>query len=327
MSDKYKTKFEWQEKIPKIDHFFPRGELFRDRIFVFKVESGKTIKISLSLSYDLPMYYCNVRVIEGSESFSGFVNLRFDYSLNEETHGHWIENSVSAERLKSGIVRKPRNPLNPAPTFNLIFVGDNFGLKVTYCLTIEFELKKEKDSPLENYLKLPELLFLKKELSDIKLVCEGKAFQSHKLVLSCQSNVFEAMFNNETKMIESESGMVKIDDTKADTLETMLYFMYHNNIEDKKMINSDLLILADRYNVRPLTAFCVNYFSKNLSIENALDVSVAAYLTNKTALFNSAARFVCENKGNLIKTDSWKELSENDPILIKAVLTAMLDLE
>jgi len=62
-----------------------------------------------------------------------------------------------------------------------------------------------------------------------------------------------------------------------------------------------------------------------LSLENALDVLVAAYLTpNQKALFNSAAKFVCENRENLVKTENWEELSEKDQ---KTVIFAMLNLE
>ena len=54
------------------------------------------------------------------------------------------------------------------------------------------------------------------------------------------------MLKKETKMVESESAEVKIEKTKAETLENMIYFMYHDKVDEKK-INSDLLILADRY--------------------------------------------------------------------------------
>merc|ERR1719228_2250129 len=114
---------------------------------------------------------------------------------------------------------------------------------------------------------------MKKKLSDVKLLCDGKAFECHKLVLSCRSDVFEAMFTN--KMVESQSGEVKIEDVKADALEIMIYFMYHDKVLDEKMINSDLLMLADRYNVQSLTTVCIEYLEQNLSLKNALDVLVS----------------------------------------------------
>ena len=96
---------------------------------------------------------------------------------------------------------------------------------------------------------------------------------------------------------------------------------------DEEMINADLLILADRYNVRSLTAVCVEYLRVNLSFQNALDVLVSASLTNQKVLFDVATRFVFENRENLVKTDAWKELSENYPILVNKIMSAMLKLE
>ena len=167
---------------------------------------------------------------------------------------------------------------------------------------------------------------MKKELSDVKLLCEGKTFDCHKLVLVCQSDVFEAMLKKETKMVESESAEVKIEDTKAETLENMIYFMYHDKVDEKK-INSNLLILADRYNVKSLTSMCIQYLEENLSLENALDVLTAANLTSKKDLFDAAAKFVFENKQSVVKTEAWKELSENHPDLIVKIMKAMLNFE
>merc|ERR1711890_83410 len=133
-----------------------------------------------------------------------------------------ISRSDSLEKLKSGLVTEERWA-HYFVKFGSIFVNDNVGKNVTYSLSIQFKLKKE-----ENYLKLHEQLFMKKNLSDVKLVCDGKTFECHKLVLSCQSDVFEAMFKNE--MVESESGEVKIKDVKADALENMVYFMYHDKV-------------------------------------------------------------------------------------------------
>merc|ERR1719219_479558 len=109
------------------------------------------------------------------------------------------------------------------------------------------------------------------------------------------------MFKSGTKMVESESGEVKIEDVRTDTMETMIYFIYHDKVLDEKMINPDLLILAERYNIQPLTAVCVEYLRANLSVENALDVLVSADLTDKKALFDVATQFVLENRGNVIK--------------------------
>jgi len=324
MSDnKFKRKFEWEETIPKIEG---KGNIFHDEIFAFKVGSSQIIKISVSLFNDHSFTRCMVKATEGLELLSGLFNLRLECILHKwgvQGSGKCILTTRDLlEKLKSGI--EVKQDQSPAGEF---MYTNHIGKKVTYNLTIEIELKKKKKSSPENYLKLPELLFMKKELCDIKLICEGKTFECLKSVLTSRSEVFEAMFKSGTKMVESESGEVKIEDAKADTLENMIYFMYHDKVLDEKMIKADLLILAERYNVQPLTAVCVEYLEENLSLENAVDVLVSANLTNKKALFDVAEQFVWENREILAKTNAWNELSENDPILFNKIMKAMLKIE
>ena len=78
---------------------------------------------------------------------------------------------------------------------------------------------------------------------------------------------------------EAESGELEIENFKPKTVEHMVYFMYHDNIMNEKNMDPDLLILADKYNVRGLMKYCVEYFEENLSLENALDVLVSTHLT------------------------------------------------
>ena len=60
-------------------------------------------------------------------------------------------------------------------------------------------------------------------------------------------------------MNEARSGKVEIDDFEAVTVETMVYYMYNDNVLDEKMIDSDLLRLAEKYNIITLVDF-FNHF-------------------------------------------------------------------
>ena len=91
---------------------------------------------------------------------------------------------------------------------------------------------------------------------------------------------------------EEESGEVKIENFKPKTVENMVYFMYHDNIMNEENMDPDLLILADKYNVRGLMKYCVEYFEENLSLENALDVLVSTHLTGHS---DSKLRIPFEN--------------------------------
>ena len=118
-----------------------------------------------------------------------------------------------------------------------------------------------------------------------------------------------------------------IVDFKAKTVAEMVYFMYHDCVMNEENMDPNLLLLAEKYNVRGLMNYCVDYFEENLSLENALDVLVSSHLTNQKRLFDVATKFAIENKGLLVKTESWKELLETNPKLASKIAMTMLQLE
>ena len=74
--------------------------------------------------------------------------------------------------------------------------------------------------------KLSQNLCLDSNFSDIKILCEGKIFYCHKVILSSQSQVFKSMLTN-VDMVEASSGEIKIVDFAANVMETLLYYLYN----------------------------------------------------------------------------------------------------
>ena len=103
-------------------------------------------------------------------------------------------------------------------------------------------------------------------------------------------------------------------DISSDVMEELLYYLYHDKVDDVKKINLDLLVAADKYMVSGLLGECVQYFKSNLSDQNALDVLVTAEVTNQKDLFEAASRFVGKkNLGSLNKSSTFREMTKNNP--------------
>ena len=68
---------------------------------------------------------------------------------------------------------------------------------------------------------------------------------------------------------EAKSGEVEIEDLDFDTMETLIYFLYNEEIQDQKLINTKLLYAADKYNVSELVEMCATFLKCNLSVDNA----------------------------------------------------------
>ena len=124
-----------------------------------------------------------------------------------------------------------------------------------------FRLKLAKQKPIESkkLKKLGGKLFKSKDFVDAKIICQGKTFECHKSVLSSRSDVFAAMFKNES-MPEANSGVIKIDDFEAEVIEAMINFIYIDDIYDKKKITANLLRAADKYIIVDLVEFCLEHF-------------------------------------------------------------------
>lgn len=163
-------------------------------------------------------------------------------------------------------------------------------------------------------------LFLNEDKSDFKIICEGKTYPCHKLIICSQSDVFNAMLDN--NLMETKEGQVEIKDILSDTMDVLLKFMYQGKV-DSQNVDVDLLIAADRYNVKKLVAICVNHFKYNLSVNNAMEVLTASYLVDGNYakdLFEAASKFARNHKGDLVKTEKYEELKKSYPDIILKVM-------
>ena len=193
----------------------------------------------------------------------------------------------------------------------------NMGCDGKYDLTIINFVK-----PIATFVKpVPTLasnLFSGKKFSDFKIICDGKTIHCHKNVLGTQSDVFETMFSN-MDLNEAKSGEVEIEDFDFDTMEILIYFLYNEDVQDKKLINTKVLYAADKYNVPGLVEICATFLKCNLSVDNALEVLVASYHLNHIKdLFKAVTNFVYENKEQLANTGSWREMIKTNPTLFNS---------
>ena len=171
-------------------------------------------------------------------------------------------------------------------------------------------------------------LYAENEFVDVNIVCNEKTFACHKAVLGCQSAVFKIMIRNKS-LNEKPTGVMEIheNDFNSETMEQVLFYIYHGNVQDIKRINTNLLRAADKFEVIGLLEVCAKYLDSNLCPKNALDVLVSAELTNQKALFDSAAIFVrfC-TAGKMDKNGAFSEMLEKDPKVIAIVMSKMYDI-
>ena len=161
-------------------------------------------------------------------------------------------------------------------------------------------------------------------LHDFMIKCEGKTFPCHKAILASRSDVFKAMLTQE-ESLERINNEVEIKDSSPEALGYFLEFLYTDGLEDETPYKStELLILADKYNVASLKNKCELALSETLTNLNAIQLlSTASLISAKTLLKNSAT-YIAKNHRDLVGSDDWAEMVKTNPQAMDAIFKISL---
>ena len=117
-------------------------------------------------------------------------------------------------------------------------------------------------------------------------------------------------------MNEAKSGEVEIKDFNVETMETLIYFLYNEDIQDKTLVNLNLLYAADKYNVPRLVEIeliccqCLGHFS-----------CCSPWFSR---IFSGLPQTLSAKKGQLADTGAWEEIIKANPTLVATALSKVL---
>jgi hypothetical protein len=89
-----------------------------------------------------------------------------------------------------------------------------------------------------------ENLFNSEKFSDVKIVCGNETFFCHKNILAARSDVFAAMFNK-TDSTENQTGVVQVEYLDANTMKSLLSFIYGNKIDNKENLRMAVNVFSE----------------------------------------------------------------------------------
>lgn len=139
---------------------------------------------------------------------------------------------------------------------------------------------------------------------------DGKKFNIHKLIISAHSEVFTAMLKDDTA--ESQNNYVKLVDVNSDDLRCMLEFIYTGTVKDLDNVDFvNVLMLADRFNLKGLSELAQYALAKQITVENALDIFIIADMYDSEALKNATLKFIKKNNKSL-KTITFKRIENTE---------------
>ena len=107
-------------------------------------------------------------------------------------------------------------------------------------------------------------------------------------------------------------------------MKLLLTFIYKDVIS-KENIDPDLLIAAEKYNIKRLFDIAATYLLTSIEADNVMEILVTAYLVNYDPLLQAASAFIFKNrpiKKTLIYLKSWDKIKTTYP----EIATKILDL-
>uniref|UniRef100_A0A0D9WXD9 BTB domain-containing protein n=1 Tax=Leersia perrieri TaxID=77586 RepID=A0A0D9WXD9_9ORYZ len=149
------------------------------------------------------------------------------------------------------------------------------------------------------------------------------AVPAHRVILASRSPVFRAMLENE--MEESRSGIIKIYDVSYDVLRAFVHYMYTTEALLDEQMASDLLVLAEKYEVKNLKAYCEKFLTSKVSNDNAITHYAFAHRHSAKQLLETSLSAIMDNMSTLADREEYKELVEKDPRLVVEIYEAYLN--
>lgn len=137
-----------------------------------------------------------------------------------------------------------------------------------------------------------------------------------------RSPVFKAMLENE--MEESRSGTIKVSDVSYDALRAFVNYLYTAEACLDEQMACDLLVLAEKYQVKHLKGYCEKFLVSKLSWENSLMSYAFAHQQNAKLVLDAALCLITDNMDKLTEREEYIELVENDPRLVVEIYEAYL---
>ncbi|XP_065842708.1 uncharacterized protein [Oscarella lobularis] len=147
-------------------------------------------------------------------------------------------------------------------------------------------------------------------LSDVTLVAEEedgnkKLYPAHRIVLCAQSDVFRAMMDSE-HWKASKNQEILLPDVSPAVLEKLLEYLYNGSClfpKDDLNLGVGLLVVADRYLLKPMAFQCESQLSDMISIEVVVPLYHAAHRLGALGLLQNCCHFILNDYKTINDSD------------------------
>lgn len=147
---------------------------------------------------------------------------------------------------------------------------------------------------------------------------EEESFRVHKEVLSCRSDVFEAMMSHGMK--EASTNTLILTDITIGALKEVLRFIYTDKVKKIEDYAKDLLSAGDKFLLTKMKRMAEKHLVENLELSTVLEVVAHAYLHNSEVLVETASFFIVKHFDCIMHEPKWGEFVREQPDLLTRIL-------
>ncbi|KAM3258216.1 hypothetical protein ACQJBY_050141 [Aegilops geniculata] len=131
-------------------------------------------------------------------------------------------------------------------------------------------------------------------LTDITINAIGGSIKAHRALLAARSSVFLRMFSHNLR--EKRLSKVDISDMSIDACQTLVGYLYGVIASEDELLahRSELLVAADKYNIKDLRKACEESLRRDVSTENVLERLQTAHTYGLPALRRTCVRLLVD---------------------------------
>lgn len=156
--------------------------------------------------------------------------------------------------------------------------------------------------------------------SDFEIKCGPNyetSFKCHKMMLAMRSKVFEAMLAHENTT-EVRDNFIKVIDFSSGSIEKLLHFIYTDEV-NKEEVDTELLSLADYFEIERLKAICEKHLLEGITLDNAASLSISAYLQGSDEFEQEVFRYMKKHWRKIKSSNDFEKIKQYPEVLIKII--------
>jgi len=154
--------------------------------------------------------------------------------------------------------------------------------------------------------------------SDVLVITGDQEFKCHKAILCARSEVFKNTLAHIT--VESNTNTIVLKETTVKAVEDMLKFIYSGDVpDDPKILTTDLLNLANMYQLKPLVDACLKKLVDSLEVSSC----ISTLMLVDSSLREVIIMFIQCKAMEVVEEEDWDQLMDSFPDLAKELVKAI----